>query len=65
MASTGCRKDCCISFGIEIDQLSSVVFSAWLKMRKSIPAEETCVLLITGSGLKDVQSAARGLGLAQ
>ncbi len=51
--------------GLFAEPSSSAVFSAWLKVRKSIPAEETCVLLITGSGLKDVQSAARGLGLAQ
>ena len=51
--------------GLFAEPSSSVVFSAWLKVRESIPAEETCVLLITGSGLKDVRSAARGLGLEQ
>lgn len=33
--------------------------------KKSIPAGDTCILLITGSGLKDVNAAARGLGLEQ
>lgn len=51
--------------GLFAEPSSSVVFSAWLKVKESISAEETCVLLITGSGLKDVQSAARGLGLEQ
>ena len=51
--------------GLFAEPSSSVVFSAWLKVRESIPAEETCVLLVTGSGLKDVRSAARGLGLEQ
>lgn len=51
--------------GLFAEPSSSVVFSAWLKVRKSMAPEETCVLLITGSGLKDVRSAARGLGLEQ
>jgi threonine synthase len=32
-------------------------------VRTTIAAQDNCVLLITGSGLKDVKSAALGLGL--
>jgi len=51
--------------GLFAEPSSSTAFAAWLKVRESVAAGETCVLLITGSGLKDVQSAARGLGLEQ
>jgi threonine synthase len=51
--------------GLFAEPSSSAAFAGWLKARKSIPSAETCVLLITGSGLKDVGAAARGLGLAQ
>ncbi len=49
--------------GLFAEPSSSAAFAAWLKVRPSIPAGDTCVLLITGSGLKDVKAAARGLGL--
>ena len=49
--------------GLFAEPSSSAAFAAWLKVRESVPAEENCVLLITGSGLKDVKSAARGLGV--
>jgi len=57
------QKTLAAGCGLFAEPSSSVVFAAWLKVRESIPATETCVLLVTGSGLKDVQSAARGLGL--
>ncbi len=49
--------------GLFAEPSSSAAFAGWLKARESVAAEETCVLLITGSGLKDVKSAAHGLGL--
>lgn len=49
--------------GLFAEPSSSTAFAAWLKVRESIAADETCVLLITGSGLKDIAAAARGLGL--
>jgi threonine synthase len=33
------------------------------KVQASLPREESCVLLITGNGLKDIKAAAQGLGL--
>lgn len=50
--------------GLFAEPSSSAAFAAWLKVRASIPPDESCVLLITGSGLKDVAAAARGLGLS-
>lgn len=47
--------------GLFAEPSSSAAFAGWLKVRASIPAAQTCVLLITGSGLKDIDSAARGL----
>jgi threonine synthase len=49
--------------GLFAEPSSSAVFAAWLKVYHQIPAAETCVLLITGSGLKDIRAAACGLGL--
>lgn len=49
--------------GLFAEPSSSAAFAGWLKVRLSLPPEQTCVLLITGSGLKDVAAAARGLGL--
>ncbi len=49
--------------GLFAEPSSSTAFAGWLKVRESIPAQQTCVLLITGSGLKDIAAAARGLGL--
>ncbi len=51
--------------GLFAEPSSSAAFAGWLKARTSVAAEETCVLLITGSGLKDVNAAARGLELEQ
>lgn len=51
--------------GLFAEPSSNAAFTAWLKIRQTIAIEQTCVLLITGSGLKDVASAARGLGLKQ
>lgn len=49
--------------GLFAEPSSSAAFAGWLKVRDRLPAEENSVVLITGSGLKDIQSAARGLGL--
>jgi len=49
--------------GLFAEPSSSAAFAGWLKVRESIPAKQNCILLITGSGLKDIKSAARGLGL--
>ena len=51
--------------GLFAEPSSIAAFAGWLKVRQSIPATDTCVLLITGSGLKDVRAAAQGLGLEQ
>lgn len=49
--------------GLFAEPSSSAAFAGWLKVRGDVPAAENCVLLITGSGLKDIKSAAQGLGL--
>jgi threonine synthase len=49
--------------GLFAEPSSSAAFAGWLQVRERVPAEENCVVLITGSGLKDIKSAARGLGL--
>jgi threonine synthase len=49
--------------GLFAEPSSSAAFAGWLKVRTTIAAQDNCVLLITGSGLKDVKSAALGLGL--
>ena len=49
--------------GLFCEPSSSVVFAVWLKVKSSIPPQEPCVLLLTGTGLKDIRSAACALGL--
>ena len=49
--------------GLFAEPSSSAAFAGWLKVRTTISTQENCVLLITGSGLKDIKSAALGLGL--
>jgi len=51
--------------GLFAEPSSSAAFAGWLKARESIAVGDTCILLITGSGLKDVSAAAKGLGLEQ
>ncbi len=51
------------STGLFAEPSSSAAFAGWLKVREAVPAGECCILLITGSGLKDIKSAAQGLGL--
>jgi threonine synthase len=49
--------------GLFAEPSSSAAFAGWLKVRERVSADEDCVVLITGSGLKDIESAAQGLGL--
>ncbi len=57
------QKELSSESGLFAEPSSSAAFAGWMKVRSTVSAEETCVLLITGSGLKDVKAAARGLGL--
>ncbi len=50
--------------GLFAEPSSIAAFAGWLKVRGAIPATDTCVLLITGSGLKDIRAATLGLGLS-
>ncbi len=49
--------------GLFAEPSSSAAFAGWLKGRDRLPPQDNCVLLVTGSGLKDIQAAAQGLGL--
>ena len=49
--------------GLFAEPSSSAAFAGWLKVRGRLGADENCVVLITGTGLKDVNAAAQGLGL--
>ncbi|HWP10366.1 MAG TPA: pyridoxal-phosphate dependent enzyme [Ramlibacter sp.] len=57
------QKSLSAGSGLFAEPSSSAAFAGWLKVRDRLPAGENCVVLITGSGLKDIKSAARGLGL--
>jgi threonine synthase len=57
------QKKLSTATGLFAEPSSSAAFAGWLRVRQAVPAAETCVLLITGSGLKDIKSAAQGLGL--
>jgi threonine synthase len=43
---------------------SCASFAGWLKVRDRLAKDENCVVMITGTGLKDIKAAAQGLGLA-
>ncbi len=58
------QKTLAAGSGLFGEPSSCASFAGWLKVRERLPAEENCVVMITGSGLKDIQAAARGLGLA-
>ncbi len=49
--------------GIFAEPSSSAAFAGFKKARGELSPKETIVLLITGNGLKDIASAAKGLGL--
>jgi threonine synthase len=49
--------------GLFAEPSSSAAYAGFLKARAEIDRNATVVLLVTGSGLKDVKSAAKGLGL--
>ena len=57
------QKTLAAGSGLFAEPSSSAAFAGWLKVRERLSAEENCVVLITGSGLKDIASAARGLGV--
>jgi threonine synthase len=49
--------------GLFAEPSSSAALAGFLKARGEIGREATVVLLVTGSGLKDIKSAMKGLGL--
>jgi threonine synthase len=57
------QKTLAAGSGLFAEPSSSAAFAGWLKVRDRLLAQENCVVLITGTGLKDVNAAAQGLGL--
>lgn len=57
------QKTLASNSGLFGEPSSCAAFAGWLKVRDTLPAEANSVVMITGSGLKDIASAARGLGL--
>ena len=49
--------------GLFAEPSSCTAFAGWVKVQATLPREESCLLLITGNGLKDIKAAAQGLGL--
>jgi len=50
--------------GLFAEPSSACAFACFLKARAAIRAEESVVVMLTGSGLKDIKGAERALGLA-
>jgi len=50
--------------GLFAEPAASTAFAGFLKAASEIDRESTVILLLTGSGLKDVAAAARGVGLS-
>jgi threonine synthase len=49
--------------GLFAEPSSSAAVAGWLKVRDQLPPDANCILLITGTGLKDIEAAAQGCGL--
>jgi len=49
--------------GLFAEPSSCTALAGWIKVQATLPREESCLLLITGAGLKDIKAAAQGLGL--
>ena len=47
--------------GLFAEPSSACAFACWLKARSSIPKNESVVVMLTGSGLKDIKNAARAV----
>jgi len=57
------QKTLAAGSGLFGEPSSCAAFAGWLEVRQSLPSDANSVVMITGSGLKDIASAARGLGL--
>ncbi len=57
------QKTLASNSGLFGEPSSCAAFAGWLKVRDTLPADANSVVMITGSGLKDIASAARGLGM--
>jgi threonine synthase len=57
------QKTLAAGSGLFGEPSSCASFAGWVKVRDRIPPDDNCVVMITGSGLKDIQAAAKGLGL--
>jgi len=50
--------------GLFAEPSSACAFAGYLKVREQLGAEASVVVMLTGSGLKDIRSAAKAVGLA-
>ena len=57
------QKTLAAGSGLFGEPSSCAAFAGWLKVRDTLPPDTNSVVMITGSGLKDIASAARGLGI--
>jgi len=48
--------------GLFAEPSSACAFASYLKVLSTIPREETVVVMLTGSGLKDIKNAAKAVG---
>jgi threonine synthase len=48
--------------GLFAEPSSACAYACWLKARDRIPSTESVVVMLTGSGLKDIASAAKAVG---
>lgn len=55
------QKDLSTWTGLFVEPAAAASYAGYLKVRESIPREESVVLLVTGSGLKDIETATKGV----
>ncbi len=58
------QKELAGTTGLFSEPSSSASFAGFLKVRNNIPCDASVVLLLTGSGLKDIETAEKGLNLS-
>jgi threonine synthase len=56
------QRLCSSRAGLFAEPSSACALAAFIKVRASLGKDETAVVMMTGSGLKDIKSAARGVG---
>ena len=57
------QRELAAGSGLFAEPAAAAAWAGFAAMQEELPADATVVVLITGSGLKDIESAKRAVGL--